>query len=172
MKHVFLTAVTVGVFFLQDLVVGLFPLLQSVNMVLIAVILMTLILGFKYGAYYMALAAVLMSSMSFLGLLSFLIIFSIVYASVIVLQRFVFSDFSLYSTVIITAVATIVLYMLVYGISILRAVVLSHEVRIFLTSGYISEMMTSTALNALAVAIVFIILSSVSKTLNLAFLKS
>lgn len=147
------------------------PYLRFVDVYFVAAVFIALIMPLRESWWYFALGACIFSLYSFLGTASLLVIWGVAYAVIRLLQDRVFSDFSLYSTLIITMVASMTLHGLVVLASYARTFVIGAPYAILLTDEYARSMMMTIIGNMIAAAVVFIIAARVSKVLTKAFIR-
>ncbi len=170
-KHIFLTVLGVILLSFQSSYLYAIPYIQHLDAYFIGALFLALVLPQKESWWYFVLGALGAAAYSFMGVATHVSIWMLVFALIRLLQVKVFSDFSLYSTIVIVIIATLAMELLPIFAAYARTLVFTEEYSIVLTSERLIRIGATLLMHVVTATIIFVIMARVTKLLNRAFIR-
>jgi len=144
--------------------------LMNFNFLLVVIVFITIIFGFNLGFIWAIFIGLFMSIYSYMPIGSYILIFLLIVFIIDFLYKNVLTNFSLYSSLILMIVATLIFNFVLVLLNYLLYFFGLISLYIVLDSSYWQSFIWQLILNIVIMTIIFLLSKATIKKLNLAFL--
>ena len=156
--------------YIQQSIVTAFSLLLNLNLLLVALIFITIIFGYNVGFIFAIYLGFLINLFSFLPFGSFIIIYLLILTIVNFLYKHVLINLSFYTSLILILIATCLYTIIISLYNLLLYFFKVTSIYMELDRTFFQNLGEQLIWNLLLMAVIFLIAKTSLKKLNLAFL--